>query len=169
MPPRWTAGQDAGILHGSIFWKESNPMRKDAASVLEHFNFTETTEAASPPLRVLFINREGDPEPSDGESLPETTAAKRLRRALLETGQLRVMPRDGASWICFTGIGDPGRLFVESLPADLPAPSVDFDGPGRLCSLAQAEAFLRRLYRGESSSALAGFLEERRRPRLSAC
>lgn len=164
-------------------------MRKLVESVVE--NFPERKDAT---LHLLFINREGDPEPdgqtgsrnnalnarrvtapasADGgiepreplpwDAQPEATARNRLRRALQETGQLRVMPGDGLSQVCFTGIGDPERLFVESLPADSVVPSADFDGPGRLCSLAQAEAILRRLYRGETSAGLAGFLSERQR------
>jgi hypothetical protein len=116
----------------------------------------------------LPVSVDGGIEPC--ESLPweaqsEAAAGCRLRRALHETGQLRVLPQDGLSQVCFTGIGDPEQLFVESLPADSLVPSVDFDGPGRLCSLAQAEAILRQLYRGETSSALGVFLNERQRLR----
>jgi hypothetical protein len=158
-------------------------MRKGCTAVIEHF---ESGEAAT--LPVLFLNREGDPEPgekTDGggsvrmtvlssarsemcamprfDEQPEASAGNRLRSALFETGQLRIMPRDGSSQVCFTGIGDPDRLFVESIPADSLIPSVDYEGPGCLCSLEQAEAILRRLYRGETSAGLAAFLGESQR------
>jgi hypothetical protein len=162
-------------------------MKKNLDAVLGDFAVREDAT-----LPLLFLNSEGDPEPADEmdsrharrmtatalasadrqiemralwpwHEQSEATARNRLRRALLETAQLRMMPKDALSQICFTGIGDPERLVVESLPADSLVPSVDFDSPGRLCSLAQAESILRRLYLGETSADLAGFLRERQR------
>ncbi len=135
-------------------------------------------------LPAVFINRDGEPEAvglpvsagifqvdavpfSDRSEVcplsmlteqPESAALNRLRRALFETGQLIVTTDDGVSRVCFAGVGDPERLFVELMPRDEPVPLLDFDSPGRLCLLAQAEAILRRIYRGESSEKLAGFL-----------
>jgi hypothetical protein len=37
---------------------------------------------------------------------------------------------------------------------------VDFDRAGRLCSLARCETLLGRLYRGETSAEVAGFLKQ---------
>lgn len=89
---------------------------------------------------------------------PEIAAMNRLRRALFETGQLIVTPKDGVTRICFAGIGDPEHLFVEALPRDEPVPVHDFDFTGRLCTLLQAEAILHRIYQGESSEKLSIFL-----------
>lgn len=136
-------------------------------------------------LPAIFINREGEPEkppvwsasdaaPSDsipfsnrGEASPlsvpiqqtESAATNRLHRALFETGQLVVTPKDGLSRISFAGVGDPERLFVDSTPRDEPMPVLDFDFPGCLCSLQQAETILKLIYRGESSGRLAAFLD----------
>lgn len=132
-------------------------------------------------LSAVFFNREGEPEtqraPASApilsvDSLPFTTRAgprpmakanrlslevamNRLRRALFETGQLCVTTKDGLSRVCFAGIGDPERLFVEAVPRDVPVPSMEFGFPGCLCSLAKAESILREVYRGERSDELA--------------
>jgi hypothetical protein len=135
-------------------------------------------------LPVLYLNREGDPEPGHqpksfelrGESNPlavgeamimptdfneqsEAYALNKLRRALGETGQLIVLPCDGLSRISFTGIGDPDNLLVESIPEKTPFPIVDFDIQGKLYSLSQAESLLTRLYCGESSAEVSAFSE----------
>lgn len=138
-------------------------------------------------LPAVFINREGEPETVGTPSItgafhvdtvpfsdrgdacplpasigqPESAALNRLRRALFETGQLIVTTQDGLSRICFAGVGDPERLFVEWLPRDEPVPVHTFDSQGCLCLLPQAEAILRRIYRGESSEKLAEFLSSR--------
>lgn len=145
---------------------------------------TPSSSARPTLLPAVFINREGEPEKlvtslssdsarvdpipfSDrGDSWlrpslfdqPESAAMNRLRRALFETGQLIVTPKDGMTRICFAGIGDPEHLFVEALPRDEPVPVADFDFTGRLCGLTQAEAILRRVYQGESSEKLSMFL-----------
>lgn len=136
-------------------------------------------------LPVIFINREGEAETPglsappacfDADTLwfrdapgepkldaiaqPETVALNRLRRALFETGQLIVTPRDGLSRVCFAGIGAPSHVFVEAVPRDVAVPVLDHDFPGRVCSLAQAEEILRRLYRGETSDALSASLSQ---------
>ncbi len=138
-------------------------------------------------LPVIFINREGDPEtggvprfvvspggdtPSFADQdprdpgqettdLPEAAASNRLSRALFETGQLIVTPKDGLTRICFAGIGDPEHLFVESVPRDVTVPTLEHehDFPGCLCSLPQAQVILKRIYRGASSATLASFLD----------
>lgn len=138
-------------------------------------------------LPAVFIDRDGEPEaigalPAFGSSIgdgipfsdrgeasplpalieqPEQAALNRLRRALFETGQLIVTPRDGISRICFAGVGDPERVFVELLPRDEPVPLQSFDASGCLCLLPKAEAILRRIYRGESSEKLAQYLSVR--------
>jgi hypothetical protein len=153
-----------------------------AAAETETFT---TTQAVT--LPAIFINRAGEPEtlgiPSAADAFqgdtvpfsdrgeendlsglieqPESAAMNRLRRALFETGQLVVTPRDGVSRISFAGVGDPERLFVESTPRNEPIPLLDCDFPGCLCSLSQAEAILRRIYRGESSEKLAAYLDSR--------
>lgn len=135
-------------------------------------------------LPAMFINRQGEPEtqelpaPPDafpGDDMPfsdrgdspalaaltrhtEQAALNRLRRALFETGQLIVTTADGVSRVCFAGVGDPDQLFVEMLPRDEPVPLLDFEAPGCLCDLRQAETIVRRIYRGDSSEALAEFL-----------
>ncbi len=132
-------------------------------------------------LPVIFFNRAGEPEMADMPAtsdafnvdtppfimgndvspapksllLSEATASNRLRRALFETGQLCVTTKDGLSRVCFAGIGDPERLFVESVPREVPVPALECGFPGCLCSLAQAQAILRRIYRGERSDRLA--------------
>lgn len=142
------------------------------------------TNDRSKTLPAVFINRQGEPEVASPpatagifqmdvepfsdriEACPlsmlteqlENAAMNRLRRALFETGQLIVTTEDGVSRVCFAGVGDPERLFVEMMPRDEPVPLHDFDSPGRLCLLPHAEAILRRIYRGESSEKLAGFL-----------
>ena len=147
-------------------------------------------------LSVIFFDREGEPEMGsvpgtstafkvDGPSfitgssvtqvpksvlLKEAAASNRLRRALFETGQLCVTTTDGLSRVCFAGIGDPERLFIESVPREVPVPSMEFGFPGCLCSLEQAATILRRIYRGESSDRLAASLKSlahgRRKRRL---
>jgi hypothetical protein len=145
-------------------------------------------------LPAIFLNREGEPErgslpTSASDALPftsrgdvcrskkllwlsEATAANWLRRALFETGQLIVTTEDGLSRVCFAGIGDPGELFVESVPRDMVVPTLDSDLPGCVCSLPQAEAILRRIYRGEHSDRLVASLnrlaEIRRKRRVEA-
>lgn len=141
----------------------------EAPTISEAARFSKT-------LPVIFINREGEPEmgsvpipsfvqdsderPSyiqSGEApaipraarLPLATALNRLRRALFETGQLIVTTDDGLTRVCFAGVGDPERLFVEAVPRDVAVPSMDGSFPGTLCSLPHAEALLRRLFRGE--------------------
>ena len=135
-------------------------------------------------LPVLFLNREGEPEVDglsgsaspfgadappftiqgdDGQGrrailLPQEKALNRLQRALFETGQLCVTTKDGLARLCFAGMGDPERLFVESVPRDVAVPAADCDYPGCLCSLAQAEKILRQIYRGESSERLEALL-----------
>lgn len=135
-------------------------------------------------LPAIFINKEGDPEHERvpvcsiifGASTPpftsrqdagaspgpmrmtEASASNRLRRVLLETGQLYVTTKDGMSRVCFAGMGDPDRLFVESVSRDVPLPSLDGDFNGCVCSLSQAEEILRRMYRGENSDKLAATL-----------
>lgn len=136
-------------------------------------------------LPVLFLNREGEPEMAgssgsatpfcadappfsirgaDGYGqrsslLPEEYSLNRLQRALFETGQLCVTTKDGLTRLCFAGMGDPERLFVEAVPRDVAVPTVDCDFPGCLCSLAQAEKILQRIYRGESSERLEALLD----------
>ncbi len=139
-----------------------------------------------PTLPAIYLNRQGDPEPGDipavsgiaraamksatsGEmNIPmalseqsEASALNGLRRALRETGQLIVIPHDALSRISFTGIGDPKQLFVESIPGQDPFPILDFDVQGKLCSLSQAEAILKRLYHGETSAAVSELLGNR--------
>lgn len=107
---------------------------------------------------VPFSDRSTYPLPAGLTRQPEHAALNRLRRALFETGQLIVTTEDGASRVCFAGVGDPETLFVEILPRDEPVPLLDFESPGCLCRLEEAEAILRRLYRGDSSEELARFL-----------
>lgn len=139
-------------------------MSQAPATVADYF---ETDGRTALPL--VFLNRKGVPEPRDatfGEineplrfgAEPEGVALRQLERALLETGQLIVMPDDGLARVCFTGIGDTEQLLVEVLPAEGPMPVLDFDAPAQLCSLAQAASLLRRLYRGGTSGELAEFL-----------
>ena len=137
-------------------------------------------------LPAIFFNREGEPEmgsvpviapafrsdprpfrvQADISSVPTAfpldaaTASNRLRRALFETGQLCVTTADGLSRVCFAGVGDPERLFVEAVPREVPVPSLECEFPGCLCSLTQAEAILRRIYRGERSERVAEFLNQ---------
>ena len=146
-------------------------------------------------LPVIFFNHQGEPEPAGaggsahpfsadatpfslhaptGEDhrlarLPFDAAANRLRRALFETGQLCVTTRDGASRLCFSGVGDPGRLLVELVPRDAAGPAADCDFPGCVGSLPQAEKLLRQIYRGADGprleAALSRLAEGRRRKR----
>jgi hypothetical protein len=117
------------------------------------------TNDVMPPDTISFLDRgEAGPPPIPVEQT-EATAMNRLHRALFETGQLIVTPEDGLSRISFAGVGDPERLFVDSTPRDEPVPVLDFDFPGCLCSLRQAEEILKRIYRGESSERLAAFID----------
>ncbi len=90
--------------------------------------------------------------------LPHEAALNRLRRALFETGQVCVTTKDDLARVCFAGVGDPERLLVEVVPRDEPVPAMELGFPGCLCTLRQAEAILRRVYRGEPSDRLAASL-----------
>ena len=82
-----------------------------------------------------------------------TVACAQLRRTLFETGQLFVTTEDGLSRICFSGIGDSGRLFVEVTPRDhRPEDEGTHHFIGCMCSLADGEAILTRIYGGATSA-----------------
>jgi len=165
--------------------REQKRLKNKIMNDLDGIKMKRNNNKKGAALPVLFLNREGEPEMpgSPGSAtpfgadapafsiqgdgcrgqrailLPQEKAMNRLQRALFETGQLCVTTHDGLVRVCFSGMGDPERLFVESVPRDVAVPAVDCDFPGCLCSLEQAEKILRRIYRGESSSRLEALLD----------
>lgn len=128
---------------------------------MDSLNFSPADDEILLPACYLTRSEESENDGKDPAvpRLTEAEARDRLRRALRETGQLIVTPRDDLSRVFFAGIGDPKHLLIEVRGhEDDDETSPERDEAGCVCPLPLAELLLARIYLGESTKTLVTFM-----------